>query len=172
MGNRSCLVANAGWPHRRRARTGGASKVKSHSRSIRRARLPNNKKLCTPGFAAIAVRSLSQYQRRVPLPPFIELCAMSGHLGSPESICGRHSPAQTPLPHGQSAVPYVQSRPSAIEFEMAYQAASRLTESSSQSSTRNSSPGPATRCARLACNCSTHLNALKGWTAAFRTGLD
>ena len=37
----------------------------------------------------------------------------------------------------------------------------RLTESSSQSSTRNSSLCPATRCARLASNCLTHSNALK-----------
>src|ERR1035441_8830639 len=66
----------------------------------------------------------------------------------------------------------VQSRPSAAEFEMAYQAGSRLTESSSQSGTPNSSAGPATRCAKQACNCSTHSNALKCSTAAFKYGLE
>src|ERR1019366_8605551 len=79
--------------------------------------------------------------------------------------------------HESCAEPLSQSKarsshgPQRLNLRWPTRPGSPLTESSLQSGTPNNSPGPATRCAKQACNCSTHSNALKCSTAAFKYGL-
>ena len=58
----------------------------------------------------------------------------------------------------------IRSRPSAIEFEMAYQARIAIDRLISRSGTRNSSQNPAFICARLACK------LLTLWSSRSRIG--